>query len=73
MPKTAGFGRKNCSSLPSLVWKRFDSLRNGDEVFYTNADSCIDCLVRQTIKRCMSIPLHQNCQCEKADEGFIFF
>ena len=47
-----GFGMKDCSSLPGLGWKSFNSLgTEGYEPIYTYNDKYMRWFVRQSIKR----------------------
>ena len=51
MEKNTGFSMKDCSSLPGLGWKYFNSLRTEeDEPIYTYNDKYMRWFVRQSVK-----------------------
>ena len=58
MQELTGFGMKNCSTLPSLAYKYFNSLRDeSDDPIYTYNDEYMRHFVRQSIKggRCSAL------------------
>ena len=79
MEEVAGFGMKNSLTLPSLVWKFFNSLRDeSDEPIYTYRDKNVRWFVRQSIKRDRCTALNQYYKwklgenvCETTAEGFL--